>query len=76
MTSTVRVPLARQIDRLSHLPGDIVRWAPNELSFANSAAWKDIYSPRKSGQIFTKDPKFYLSDETYVHVIVVVVQKS
>lgn len=64
MTNMVGLPLTLSIATLLNALGDIVRWAPNELSFANSAAWKDIYNPRKSGQMFTKDPKFYLSDDT------------
>jgi hypothetical protein len=45
--------------------GDIVRWGPNELSFANNAAWKDIYDRRKDGKVLTKDPIFYRTDDTY-----------
>jgi hypothetical protein len=44
--------------------GDVVRWGPNELSFANSAAWKDIYDRRKDGKVLAKDPIFYRTDDT------------
>jgi hypothetical protein len=43
--------------------GEVVRWAPNELSFSSAAAWKDIYNPRKSGDLFMKDHKFYITDD-------------
>ena len=46
--------------------GDVVRWAPNELSFSSAEAWKDIYTPRKPGEIFVKDPMFYIIDDEYV----------
>jgi len=44
--------------------GEVIRWAPNELSFSCADAWKDIYGPRKSGNVFVKDPKFYPTDDT------------
>lgn len=43
--------------------GDIVRISPDELSFQSAAAWKDIYNARKSGEVFLKDPKFYITDD-------------
>jgi hypothetical protein len=50
----------------SNLSGDVVRWAPDELSFATAAAWKDIYTQRKSGKTFVKDHKFYMTDDSWV----------
>ncbi|OAG09824.1 cytochrome P450 monooxygenase [Paraphaeosphaeria sporulosa] len=44
--------------------GDVVRWGPNELSFACVDAWKDIYDRRKDGKVLIKDPVFYRKDET------------
>ncbi|KUJ07472.1 cytochrome P450 [Mollisia scopiformis] len=44
--------------------GEVVRVAPGELSFSSASAWKDIYTQRKSGEIFTKDHKFYITDDT------------
>lgn len=35
--------MARWVHNLHLIHGDIVRVAPDELSFANGAAWKDIY---------------------------------
>jgi cytochrome P450 len=43
--------------------GEIVRIAPNDLSFTGAGAWKDIYGHRSSGGQFRKDPKFYFTDE-------------
>jgi len=38
--------------------GPIVRIAPNELSFADSAAWKDIYLNRPGHAPFTRSTAF------------------
>ncbi|OBT52420.1 hypothetical protein VE04_06896 [Pseudogymnoascus sp. 24MN13] len=39
--------------------GDVVRIAPDELSFTNADAWKDIYSHRQGHQPMPKDMSFY-----------------
>lgn len=41
--------------------GDVVRMAPNELSYANGDAWKDIHGHAVAGKTlkFTKEPGFY-----------------
>ncbi|TVY15295.1 Cytochrome P450 monooxygenase hmp1 [Lachnellula arida] len=44
--------------------GEVVRWAPNDVSFSAGAAWKDIYVPRRSGKVFLKDPTFYVANQT------------
>jgi len=44
----------------------VVRWAPDELSFSSAEAWRDIYTPHKPGEVFVKDPRFYIIDEKYV----------
>ncbi|TVY81294.1 Cytochrome P450 monooxygenase hmp1 [Lachnellula suecica] len=44
--------------------GEVVRLAPDELSFSSAAAWKDIYTQRKSGNQFLKDEKFYITNNT------------
>lgn len=36
--------------------GSVVRVSPNELSFDNEAAWKDIYGSRPGHKNFHKDP--------------------
>jgi cytochrome P450 len=55
---------AKIVKSLHDKYGDIVRWGPNELSFANKDAWKDIYDRRKDGKILIKDPWFYRTDDT------------
>lgn len=43
--------------------GDIVRVAPDRLSFVGTRAWKDIYGHRKANQkMIGKDEKFYMPD--------------
>lgn len=42
--------------------GEVVRVAPNELSFSGNAAYKDIHGHKKPGQsTLEKDPQFYRS---------------
>ncbi|EME43710.1 hypothetical protein DOTSEDRAFT_62319 [Dothistroma septosporum NZE10] len=41
--------------------GDVVRIAPDELSFINAQAWSDIYGHRSGKVELTKDPMFYSS---------------
>lgn len=44
--------------------GEVVRVAPGELSYSSANSWKDIYMQRKSGNVFTKDPRFLVTDDT------------
>ncbi|KAH8712078.1 benzoate 4-monooxygenase cytochrome P450 [Phaeosphaeriaceae sp. PMI808] len=39
--------------------GRIVRIAPNELSYTDSAAWKDIYSTRPGQLVFPRNPTWF-----------------
>jgi cytochrome P450 len=39
--------------------GPIVRIAPNELSYADSAAWKDIYLNRQGQPVFLRNPTWF-----------------
>ena len=39
--------------------GNIVRIAPNTLSFIDPSAWNDIYGYRKGRAVLPKDPLFY-----------------
>ena len=39
--------------------GPIVRIAPNELSYADSRAWKDIYTSRPGHQLFQKNKTWF-----------------
>lgn len=55
---------AKIVKSLHDKYGDVVRWGPNELSFAIADAWKDIYDRRKDGKVLVKDPLFYRTDDT------------
>ncbi|KAF4466375.1 cytochrome P450 [Fusarium albosuccineum] len=49
--------------------GDIVRVAPNQLSFGYPEAWNDIMGHRKRGQAENgKDPDFWRGDDPYTLV--------
>lgn len=52
------------IQKLHEKYGDVVRWAPDELSFNSAQAWEDIHKPSKPGQVFVKDFQSYVSDKT------------
>ncbi|RLL93806.1 hypothetical protein CFD26_101544 [Aspergillus turcosus] len=63
-----RIPNARDLasGRLMHRIrqfheqyGPVVRWAPNELSFIDGQAWKDIYGHHGPGQDFPRNPLYY-----------------
>ncbi|OJI83695.1 hypothetical protein ASPTUDRAFT_170703 [Aspergillus tubingensis CBS 134.48] len=55
-----------QLEELHRQYGDVVRIAPNELSFATASAWKDIYNTTGSGTFikstFYKVANFEASD--------------
>ncbi|TVY88811.1 Cytochrome P450 monooxygenase [Lachnellula willkommii] len=56
--SGVTVP---DVQKLHKKYGPVVRIAPNELSYIDGKAWKDIYGHRSGGQEeMYKDPNFYL----------------
>ncbi|KAL2833278.1 cytochrome P450 [Aspergillus cavernicola] len=49
-----------KIQEAHHRYGDIVRIAPNELSFATAQAFRDIYgAPSKTRKLFPKSDRFY-----------------
>ena len=52
--------------------GDVVRVAPNELSYATSEAWNEIYGFRPGKTQLTKEPKFYKGFGIADHSIVTV----
>jgi cytochrome P450 len=45
-----------RISEMHKIYGDIVRVAPNELSFIDVQAWQDIYCPRPGHKPFPKNP--------------------
>jgi len=59
-----RSAASKILRRDTDVAGDVVRWGPNELSFACADAWRDIYDRRKDGKVLTKDALFYRTDDT------------
>ncbi|KAF2692138.1 cytochrome P450 [Lentithecium fluviatile CBS 122367] len=63
---------AKVVKALHDRYGDVVRWGPNELSFAHGSAWKEIYDWRKDGKVLVKDPLFYRTDDTCASPVITV----
>lgn len=60
-----------EVHKLHLKYGPIVRIAPNELSFIDASAWKDIYGHRSGKVEFHKDPSQTFSDNpSHPHIIV------
>jgi cytochrome P450 len=59
INSLVRGNLVRDVRKLHEKYGDIVRLAPDELSFAREDAWHDVFSKRAGHQQFLKNPVFF-----------------
>ncbi|GLI82179.1 hypothetical protein PoHVEF18_010585 [Penicillium ochrochloron] len=56
----VRGKFPLMIHRLHEEYGEVVRIAPNKLSYISSQAWQDIAGARKHGQLeMPKDPRWY-----------------
>jgi averantin hydroxylase len=55
LRSTLRGDFVQDVLALHRQFGDVVRLAPDELSFINAAAWKDIYGHRQGHDEFAKD---------------------
>ena len=49
------------LERLHNQYGKVVRVAPNELSYTDSGAWKEIYGHHPGLPEMPKDPNFYVS---------------
>lgn len=49
--------------------GPVVRWAPNELSFIDGQAWKDIYGHHGPGRDFPRNPLYYNRAPNGAHTI-------
>ncbi|KAI1017797.1 hypothetical protein LB504_003823 [Fusarium proliferatum] len=59
----------KKIYHLHQIYGDIVRVAPNELSFGYPEAWEDVMGHRKRGQAENgKDPDFWRGNDIYTLV--------
>ncbi|KAL9122769.1 MAG: hypothetical protein Q9187_000686 [Circinaria calcarea] len=59
INSLVRGNLVTDVRRIHEQYGDIVRLAPNELSFAKEGAWHDIFAARPGHKPFPKNPIFF-----------------
>ena len=55
----VRGTLIRRERELHEKYGEIIRLAPDEISFANEQAWNDIYTSRRGHKRALRDPVFY-----------------
>jgi Cytochrome P450 len=53
--------LLDELHKLHEKYGDIIRIAPNELSYIDPKAWNDIYGHRVGKGELMKDPTFYSS---------------
>lgn len=49
------------VKKLHEYYGDVVRTAPDEVSFAHENAWNDIFSNRPGHKPFPRDPTFFKS---------------
>jgi len=49
----------RDVSKLHEQYGDIVRIAPNELSFAKTQAWNDIFAHRPGHKEFPRNPVWW-----------------
>jgi cytochrome P450 len=59
VVSTQRGELHRRLLQFHTQYGPIVRIAPNELSYADSAAWKDIYLNRPGQEVFERNRTWF-----------------
>lgn len=70
----VRVLLSGQLSyhvlELHEKYGDVVRIGPNELSYNNANAWKDIYGFKQGQTQLPKDPNFYTAPPGGAHSII------
>ncbi|CRG84333.1 toxin biosynthesis cytochrome P450 monooxygenase, putative [Talaromyces islandicus] len=65
--------LHMRIQHLHDLYGDVVRVAPDELSYKNQQAWKDIYGHSRN---FPKDTRFYHVSKSKAPSVVVAAPDS
>ncbi|KAF1985411.1 cytochrome P450 monooxygenase-like protein [Aulographum hederae CBS 113979] len=56
---------ARDIKKLHDEYGEVVRIAPDSLSFNSANAWRDIAGVGQDKKQLRKDPRFYLADISY-----------
>ena len=60
----------REMHELHARYGPVVRIAPNNLSFINPQAWKDIYAHKKARELeMIKDPEWYVRNPDAPHIV-------
>ncbi|TVY78561.1 Versicolorin B desaturase [Lachnellula suecica] len=59
INSLIRGNLVRDVRDIHEKYGDVVRLAPDELSFAREDTWHDVYTKRAGHQQFLKNPVFF-----------------
>lgn len=60
----------RAVEKLHARYGPVVRLAPNNLSFINPEAWKDIYAHKKTRDLeMIKDPEWYVRNPDAPHIV-------
>jgi cytochrome P450 len=60
----------RAVNDLHSKYGPVVRIAPNNLSYINPQAWKDIYAHKKTrAQEMIKDPEWYVRNPDATHIV-------
>lgn len=69
MYHLVKGTLVAEVRRLHDIHGSVVRIAPDELSYACSNAWKDIYGFRRGKLEMSKDTAWYKSDAQPVSIV-------
>ncbi|CAH0058112.1 unnamed protein product [Clonostachys solani] len=60
----------RHMHQLHSRYGPIVRYGPNDMSYTDHQAWKDIYGHKKDRQDNPKDQRFYPQPDSGVHSLI------
>jgi cytochrome P450 len=59
LLALIRGRQTHHVQNLHEIYGEVVRIAPNELSYINPRAWKDIYAHRQGKEEMPKERRFY-----------------
>ncbi|KAI9754984.1 MAG: hypothetical protein M4579_004458 [Chaenotheca gracillima] len=68
--------LAQWVTEIHQNYGEVVRTAPDDLSFIDPQAWKDIYVHRPQHGTFQKDPMFYITPVNGAHSLITAPDKD
>lgn len=66
----LRGDLSFHIEKVHKKYGPVVRVAPDELTYADADAWRDIYGMRPGKSEIPKDPMFYLNTAAGIESII------